>query len=57
MTISRPEIVIEGSNDGQNWVAYAFKYKPGDVVEVTILRDGAEETLKIKSAAQKSEAE
>ncbi|HZQ09869.1 MAG TPA: lipase maturation factor family protein [Anaerolineae bacterium] len=31
MTTTRPEIVIEGSNDGQNWVEYEFKYKPGDV--------------------------
>jgi predicted DCC family thiol-disulfide oxidoreductase YuxK len=31
MTTNRPEIVIEGSNDGQEWRAYEFKYKPGDV--------------------------
>jgi hypothetical protein len=31
MTTSRPEIIVEGSNDGQNWLAYEFKYKPGDV--------------------------
>jgi hypothetical protein len=30
MTTSRMEIVIEGSNDGQTWQAYEFKYKPGD---------------------------
>ena len=31
MTTTRPEIIIEGSNDGQNWLPYEFKYKPGDV--------------------------
>jgi hypothetical protein len=31
MTTSRPEIVIEGSNDGQAWLEYEFKYKPGDL--------------------------
>jgi len=31
MTTSRPEIVIEGSDDGVNWHAYEFKYKPGDL--------------------------
>jgi len=31
MTQTRPEIIIEGSNDGQNWQAYEFKYKPGDL--------------------------
>ncbi len=31
MTTSRPEIVVEGSNDGQHWLAYTFKYKPGAV--------------------------
>ena len=31
MTTSRPEIVVEGSNDGQTWIEYEFKYKPGDV--------------------------
>jgi len=30
MTTSRPEIVIEGSNDGRTWKAYEFKDKPGD---------------------------
>ncbi|MBY0551580.1 MAG: lipase maturation factor family protein [Candidatus Obscuribacterales bacterium] len=29
MTTNRPEIIIEGSNDGLNWKAYEFKYKPG----------------------------
>ena len=31
MTRARPEIVIEGSNDGINWQAYSFRYKPGDL--------------------------
>lgn len=31
MTTTRPEIIIEGSNDGQTWLAYEFKYKPGAV--------------------------
>ena len=31
MTTSRTEIVVEGSNDGQTWQAYEFKYKPGDL--------------------------
>jgi lipase maturation factor 1 len=30
MTKSRTEIVVEGSNDGLEWKAYEFKYKPGD---------------------------
>jgi lipase maturation factor 1 len=30
MTTARPEIVIQGSNDGATWVDYAFRYKPGD---------------------------
>ena len=31
MTTTRSEIIIEGSDDGQNWKAYEFPYKPGDV--------------------------
>jgi hypothetical protein len=31
MTTSRPEIVIEGSADGATWLAYEFKYKPGEL--------------------------
>ena len=31
MTTTRNEIVIEGSQDGENWRAYEFRYKPGDV--------------------------
>lgn len=30
MTTSRPEIIIEGSLDGQLWLPYEFKHKPGD---------------------------
>jgi hypothetical protein len=29
MTTTRPEIVIEGSSDGQTWREYVFRYKPG----------------------------
>lgn len=31
MTTSRNEIVFEGSSDGEHWVPYEFRYKPGDV--------------------------
>jgi lipase maturation factor 1 len=31
MTTERQEITVEGSNDGVNWLAYDFRYKPGDV--------------------------
>lgn len=31
MTTKRPEIIVEGSNDGRNWYEYEFKYKPGDI--------------------------
>jgi hypothetical protein len=30
MTTERPEIIVEGSNDGTNWLAYEFPYKPGN---------------------------
>jgi lipase maturation factor 1 len=30
MTTSRPEIIIEGSDDGVTWRAYEFKWKAGD---------------------------
>ena len=30
MTTRRPEIIIEGSDDGETWLAYDFKFKPGD---------------------------
>jgi hypothetical protein len=31
ITTERPEIIIEGSDDGVNWVRYDFKWKPGAV--------------------------
>jgi len=31
MTTTRPEIVLEGSDDGARWVEYEFKWKPGDL--------------------------
>jgi len=30
MTTERPEIIVEGSRDGIDWLAYEFRYKPGD---------------------------
>ena len=30
-TKTRPEIIIEGSDDGQTWREYMFRYKPGPV--------------------------
>ncbi|MGD0961058.1 MAG: lipase maturation factor family protein [Methylomonas sp.] len=29
MTKERHEIIVQGSNDGENWLTYQFKYKPG----------------------------
>ncbi|MES1262165.1 MAG: lipase maturation factor family protein, partial [Acidobacteriota bacterium] len=29
MTTKRPEVEIEGSNDGQHWLPYVFRYKAG----------------------------
>ena len=31
MTTTRPEIVVEGSVDGQQWREYEFRYKPGSI--------------------------
>jgi lipase maturation factor 1 len=31
MTMERPEILVEGSNDGRTWQEYGFPYKPGDL--------------------------
>ncbi|HEX2524067.1 MAG TPA: lipase maturation factor family protein [Terriglobia bacterium] len=31
MTTERPEIVLEGSQDGEHWESYEFKYKPGQL--------------------------
>jgi hypothetical protein len=31
MTTTREEIIVEGSNDGVNWKAYEFPFKPGNV--------------------------
>ena len=33
MTETRPEIVIEGSNDRITWKPYEFRWKPGDLTE------------------------
>ena len=31
MTTKRPEILVEGSDDGRDWRPYRFRWKPGDV--------------------------
>ena len=33
MTEARYEIEFQGSNDGQTWIAYPFRYKPQDIKE------------------------
>src|SRR5262245_61417766 len=30
-TTTRPEIIVEGSEDGQTWREYVFRYKPGPI--------------------------
>jgi predicted DCC family thiol-disulfide oxidoreductase YuxK len=30
MTVKRPEIILEGSNDRKEWKEYGFRFKPGD---------------------------
>jgi hypothetical protein len=32
LTLTRPEVEIQGSDDGSDWRAYDFVYKPGDVM-------------------------
>ena len=34
MTTSRPELMLEASMDGKNWLTYKFKWKPGDLNRV-----------------------
>lgn len=36
MTTSRPEIIIEGSENGKDWKAYEFKWKAGDVKRMPV---------------------
>ena len=31
MTTTRPELIIEGSDDESNWREYSFRYKPGEL--------------------------
>lgn len=31
MTTERPEIIVEGSDDGIHWLVYEFRYKPDDL--------------------------
>ena len=31
MTTRRPEIIVQGSNDGVTWFDYEFRFKPGDL--------------------------
>jgi predicted DCC family thiol-disulfide oxidoreductase YuxK len=31
MTTTRPEIIVEGSDDGDTWAPYEFRYKPGSL--------------------------
>ena len=31
MTTTRDEIIVEGSDDGESWQEYEFRYKPGDL--------------------------
>lgn len=33
MTTERPEIIVQGSNDGSTWLDYEFTYKPGTLAQ------------------------
>jgi len=33
MTTQRNEIILEGSNDGEHWLPYEFRYKPGNIYQ------------------------
>ena len=33
MTTRRPEIIVEGSADGEHWLPYTFRYKVGDIFQ------------------------
>lgn len=33
MTTTRPELIIEGSHDGQTWREYPWRWKPGDTMQ------------------------
>ena len=33
MTTERHEIIVEGSDDGQTWLPYEFRYKPGELIK------------------------
>ena len=45
MTTKRDEIVVEGSDDGDKWKEYEFKYKPGDVMR----RRGTSRTSRVST--------
>ena len=36
MTTTRPEITVQGSNDGEHWSDYVFKYKPGPLARAPV---------------------
>ncbi len=40
MTKRRPEILFEGSRDGENYRSYRFKYKPGETHRRPVLSAG-----------------
>jgi lipase maturation factor 1 len=34
MTLTRPEIIVQGSDDGVMWIDYQFRFKPGDLTRL-----------------------
>jgi len=40
MTKQRPEITVEGSEDGENWQAYQFRYKPNGPKDIPPILPG-----------------
>lgn len=34
--VARPEIIVEGSADGETWKTYEFRYKPGNVTRAPV---------------------
>ena len=54
MTTTRPEIVIEGSADGQAWREYVFRYKPGPLSRTRAVEHSAPAAARLADVVRRS---
>ena len=54
MTTERPEIIVEGSDDGESWKPYRFRWKPGELDRRPAVHDAAHAAARLAALVRRA---